>query len=122
MRISIPSMGNKGLEDIVGQHFGRVPYYVIFDTETEKVETIDNISTHMGGSGYPPELLHAHKVDIMLCSGLGQRAVSMFEQLGIEVFVGATGTVQNAIDAWRRGELQAVTDETVCRERRYHRH
>jgi len=116
MRISVPSMGNKGLDDMVGQHFGRVPYYAVFDTETDKVEIVDNTSTHMGGQGYPPELLHAHKVDVMLCSGLGQRAVEMFEQLGIMVYVGAMGTVKDTIEAWKRGELQEVTDETVCKE------
>lgn len=118
MRISVPSMGNKGLDDMVGQHFGRVPTYTIYDTETDKVEIVDNTSMHMGGQGYPPELLHSHKVDVLLCSGLGQRAVDMFEQLGIMVYVGAgaMGTVKDAIDAWKRGELQEVTDETVCKE------
>ena len=119
MRISVPSMGNKGLEDMVGQHFGRVPTYTIWDSETENVEVVSNTSEHMGGIGLPPELMNAHKVDIMLCSGLGQRAVQMFENFGIMVYVGAMGTVKDAIEAWKRGELQEVTDETACQ---VHRH
>jgi len=119
MRISVPSMGNKGLEDMIGQHFGRVPTYTIWDSETEKVEIVPNTSEHMGGTGLPPELMNAHKVDIMLCSGLGQRAVKMFEELGIMVYVGAMGTVKDTIEAWKRGELQEVTDETACQEHRH---
>jgi predicted Fe-Mo cluster-binding NifX family protein len=58
-------------------------------------------------------------VDVMLCSGLGPRAISMFEQLGIEVYVGAYGTVREAVQAWQEGRLQVATDENACR---MHRH
>lgn len=119
MRISVPSMGNKGLNDEVSAHFGRAPYFIIWDSETDKVEILQNTSQHMGGVGYPPELMHTNRVDIMLCSGLGPRAVQMFEQLGIRVYVGAMGTVKTTIDAWKNGTLQEATDETVCKEHRH---
>jgi predicted Fe-Mo cluster-binding NifX family protein len=119
MRISVPSMGNKGLEEEVSPHFGRAPIFTIYDTETEKVEIVPNTSQHLGGTGYPPEIMHANGVDVMLCSGLGSRAVHMFEQLGIMVYVGAMGTVKDAIDTWKRGELQEATDETACKEHRH---
>ena len=116
MRISIPSMGNKGLEEQVSPHFGRAPVFTIYEIESEKVEIVPNTSQHMGGTGLPPELMHAHRVNIMLCSGLGQRAIQMFEQLGIRVYVGAMGTVKTTIDAWKTGTLQEATDETACKE------
>lgn len=119
MRISVPSMGNKGLNDEVSPHFGRAPYYTIWDSETGEVEIVPNISMHMGGQGYPPELMHVHGVDVMLCSGLGPRAVDMFEQLGIRVYVGAMGTVKDTIDAWKNDNLQEATDENACREHRH---
>jgi len=119
MRISVPSMGNKGLEEEISLHFGRAPFFTIYDSETEKVEIVQNTSQHMGGQGYPPEIMHAHRVDVMLCSGLGSRAVQMFEQLGIMVYCGAMGTVKDTIDTWKRGELQEATDETVCKEHRH---
>jgi predicted Fe-Mo cluster-binding NifX family protein len=116
MRLSVPSMGNKGLDEHVSPHFGRAPVFTIYETESEKVEIVPNTSQHMGGVGYPPELMHAHKVDIMLCSGLGPRAIQMFEQFGIRVYVGAMGTVKTTIDAWKNGTLQEATDETACKE------
>jgi len=119
MRISVPSMGNKGLSEQISPHFGRAPVFTIYEMESEKVEILPNTSQHMGGTGYPPEIMHAYRVDIMLCSGLGPRAVDMFEKLGIMVYVGATGTVKNAIDAWKNGNLQEATDETVCREHKH---
>ncbi|MFX1534018.1 MAG: NifB/NifX family molybdenum-iron cluster-binding protein [Promethearchaeota archaeon] len=109
-------MGNKGLDEQVGQHFGRVPTYTIVDMETNKVEIISNTSTHGGGSGYPPEIIRKTGADIMLCGGLGRRAISMFENMGIMVYVGAQGTVKNTLQMYKEGHLQPATDENACRE------
>jgi predicted Fe-Mo cluster-binding NifX family protein len=116
MKIGVPSMGDRGLGETVGQHFGMVPFYTIVDTETDQVQVIPNTSTHMGGQGYPPELLHASGVDVLVCGGLGQRAVQMFEERGIRVFVQASGTVEDAIALYQAGKLAEASDENVCRE------
>lgn len=120
MRISVPSMGDRGLDEEVGQHFGRVPSYTIVDTETDEVRVVPNTSEHGGGSGYPPEIMAREGVDIMLCGGLGRRAVSMFEQLGIRVFVGVQGTVRDAVRQYQEGRLEEATDENACREHAFH--
>jgi predicted Fe-Mo cluster-binding NifX family protein len=113
-------MGKAGLEEAVGEHFGRVPYYTIFDTETEKVEVEDNTSEHMGGRGLPPDVISQWNVDIMLCGGLGRRAIMLFEQYGIMVYVGARGKVSDAIQMWKDGQLQPATDENACRQHAHH--
>ena len=116
MKISVPSMGNNGLDERVGEHFGRVPTYTIVDTETNDVETISNTSEHMGGTGYPPELMAKAGVGVMVCGGLGRRAVMMFEEMGIRVFVGAHGTVRDAVSQYQSGALEEATDENACRQ------
>jgi len=120
MKIAVPTMGRKGLDEDVGQHFGRVPTYTIVDTETNDVKVINNTSQHAGGQGYPPEIMQGEGVEVMLCSGLGPRAITMFEDFGIDVFVGAAGTVKDAVDAWEKGKLQEATDANACREHRPH--
>jgi len=52
-KICVPTAGRGGREDAVGEHFGRVPSYTIFDTETQQVNVVDNTSEHAGGSGLP---------------------------------------------------------------------
>ena len=37
----------------------------------------------------------------MIVGGLGPKAVSAFNQAGVEVFVGAVGTVKDAVDDWQ---------------------
>ncbi len=81
----------------------------------------------MGGQGYPPEILRQAGVIILLCSGLGRRAIKMFEGFGIEVFIGAAGSVKNALEMWRTNQLVQATDQTACRQHSFrdenhHRH
>ena len=109
-------MGKKGLEEQVGEHFGRVPTYTIIDSETDKVEIIDNTSSHRGGMGYPPELIKQAGANIMLCGGLGRRAIELFEQLGIMVYIDARGTVKEALLMHQKGQLRPATDENACRQ------
>ena len=114
MKICIPTNGNNGLNDNVGEHFGRVNTYTIVDLETNDVKVIPNTSHHMGGQGYPPELMAKEGVNILVCRGLGRRAISMFEEFGIDVYIGAYGTVKNAIDAFKQGELKKAGADDAC--------
>jgi len=67
------------------------------DTETNKIEIITNTGEHMGGTRLPPEFIAEAGAHIMLCSGPGPRAARMFEEFGIDVFVGASGTVRDLL-------------------------
>lgn len=119
LKVCVPTMGNGGLKEYVSEHFGRAPTFTIVDLSTNEVRVIPNTSEHMGGMRKPPELIAGMGVQIMLCSGLGPRAIQMFEDQGIEVFVGAAGTVMDTIKAWREGKLQEATDANACK---MHRH
>ena len=116
MKVCIPTNGEKGLEDTVGEHFGRVPTYTIVDLENDKVKVVPNESHHMGGRGYPPELLAKEGVTTMICQGLGRRAITMFSDFGIEVYVGASGTVKDAINAYKQGNLTRASEGNACEQ------
>ena len=125
MKICIPTMGENGLDNLVGEHFGRVPTYTIVNLETNEVKVIPNTSEHAGGYGYPPEIMAREGVDAMVCRGLGRRAISMFEQLGIEVYIGASGTVKDAVEAFKKGTLKKASEDDACakhafRDRHHH--
>lgn len=124
MKVYVPTLGRGDLDDCVSDHFGKAPTSTIVDLKTGEVEVILNTSVHMGRSGYPPEIMREHGVDVMFYSGIGLRAIKMFEQLGIEVYVGAKGTVREAIEVWKAGKLQEATDKNACKMHRhgYHKH
>ena len=116
MLVSIPVMDRSGLASPVGAHFGKVPSYAIFDTENGQLNFLENTSEHLGGVGMPPELLSKAGVNIVLCSGLGPKAVDMLTSLGIQVHVGAKGTVKDTIDAWKAGKLPKANMDNACKE------
>jgi len=116
MRIAIPTSGRSGLNDTVGYHFGRVPTYTIVDTVTGEVEVLENTSEHRGGEGTPPDLLKRAGVDTLLVSGLGIKAVSLLSKVGIRTYVGAEGTVREALDQFSHGMLKPATPDDACAE------
>jgi predicted Fe-Mo cluster-binding NifX family protein len=120
-------MGDGGLDERVGEHFGRVPTYTIVDTTADTVHVVPNTSLHMpGGRGHPPEIMVEHSVDALVCQGLGRRAVAMFEDFGIAVFIGASGTVRNAVADFEQGNLRRADEGNSCQQHafrdRHHHH
>ncbi len=122
MKICIPTTGDRGLDDRVGEHFGRVPNYTIVDIETNEVKVIPNTSHHMGGHVDPPEIMAREGVNVMVCQGLGRRAINMFEDLGIDVYIGASGTVREAVDTFKQGKLQKASESDGCGKHAFRDH
>ena len=119
MKICIPTMGDRGLDELVSEHFGRAPTFTVVDMETKGVNVISNTGEHFGGVKAVPEIISEADVEVMLCSGVGPRAIGMFEQFGIEVYVGASGKVEDAIRAFQAGMLHEATDADACKEHRH---
>lgn len=108
-----------GLTALVSEHFGRAPTFTVVNMASNEVTVMQNTSEHFGGVGNTPELVAAAGVDVLLCSGLGPRAIAAFEQRGIEVYVGASGTVEAAIKTFQAGELIEACENNACKEHRH---
>ena len=121
-KVCVPTNGAGGLDDLVGEHFGRVPTYTIFNPETEEVQIVDNTSEHMGGTGYPAQILADLGIDVLLCSGLGHRAIQMLSESGIEVCTGVSGTARQAIESWKAGGLSTAAEGDACTRHEFHDH
>ena len=122
MKVCFPTEGSAGLEESIGEHFGRIPTYTIVDSETEEVEVIPNDSTHKGGSGLPADLLAQEGVDVMICSGLGRKAIRLFDEHGIEVCVGAEGRVKEAFQDWKADQLTGASESDACERHEFEDH
>ena len=115
MWICVPTEDQSGLDAKIGEHFGRVPYYTVVNTKSSAVKVIDNTGVHGAAVGMTPaEIIAREAADVVLCAGLGRRAISIFEDYGIRVFIGAAGTVQDAIDAYQNSQLSEATDADAC--------
>lgn len=119
MKICIPTMGESCLDETICQHFGRAPTFTIVDLDSGEIRVLPNVSEHMGGKGLPTEAILAEGVQLMIVGGLGPKAVMMFNQAGVEVFVGATGTVKDAIDDWRAEMLTRADLDNACKDHKH---
>ena len=122
MRVAISAQNNNGLESQVAQHFGRCPFFAFVEVQDEKivsVEVVDN--PFLGGHqvGQVPGFIHDQKADVMLSGGMGGRAIQFFEDFGIGVSTGASGSVQEAVKKYLAGELN---EAAPCAESVAHGH
>jgi len=118
MRVAIPTYKG-GLDDEVCEHFGRAPTFTVVDIATNEYKIVPNTGEHFGGSRHAPEILAAEGVSAVICSNLGPRAIQMLSELGIKVFVGASGTVRDALRDFSAGRLREASYEDACRDARH---
>jgi predicted Fe-Mo cluster-binding NifX family protein len=109
-----------GLQANVSAHFGRCPYYVIIDAAGNSVVksvTVENpfFNSH-GEPGQVPAFIKSQKADVIISGGMGPRAVAFFNDFGIDVVTGASGSVDRVIRDYLNGSLSGVTPckETPC--------
>lgn len=108
MRIAISAQTNDGLNSVVAQHFGRCPFFALVDVENDEiknVQIVDNPFLAGHQVGQVPNFIHSQNADVMLSGGMGGRAIQFFEQFGMGVSTGVTGTVQTAVQQYLAGEL-----------------
>ncbi len=118
MKIAISTDGKKGMDEAIADHFGRCKTYTFLDENGKIVEIIDNKSSHMGGQGLPPELIKKHGADTMLCKDIGPKALSLFNDYGIDVYVCRAKTVNDIFELWKNKKLKKAGFEDVCEEHR----
>ena len=122
MRIAISIDTNNKLESIVAHHFGRCPYFALVDLEgreVKDVQVIDNPFYNGHQPGQVPGFIYQQNANVMLSGGMGGRAIQFFQQYGIEAATGASGTVQQALEYYLKGEL---TGAAPCKESVDHGH
>lgn len=116
MKIAVPSEDKQGEKSRVSEHFGRCSTYTFLDEKGKVIEIIDNTSEHIGGTKLPPELMKRHGASVLLCQGLGPRALSMCKEFGIDVYVGRANTVKEIFEKWKGKKISMATADDTCKE------
>lgn len=122
MKICIPVLAQQGMNSPISSHFGKADHFAMFDEDTQTLTFFDNTGQHHGGALTPAELIHQAGANVVLCGGLGVKAVQLFEQLGIRVFNQASGTVADVLAAYKAKALPEATNETACHDHDEHAH
>jgi predicted Fe-Mo cluster-binding NifX family protein len=114
MKICITSEGNS-LDSNVDPRFGRCQYFIIADSETLEFEVVENPNIEsMGGAGVQSAQLVASKqIKAVLTGNVGPNAFRALQAAGVEIFTGASGTVKEAIEKYKKGGFEVVKNPSV---------
>ena len=114
MKIAITSEG-RTLDSAVDPRFGRCGYFLIIDTDTDKVEALQNPGTQQtGGAGIQAGQLMASKgVEVVLTGNMGPNAFQVIQSAGIKVVTGVSGKISEALQAYKDGKLLPAENPSV---------
>ena len=121
VKVAIPSNGPGGLEAMISPHFGRCDVFTIVEIVDGKIvntNVIDNRGTHFGYDRTPAELLASSGVDAILAQGMGPKAMQLFAQSGIAVYMTSARIVQEAVQELIEDKAKLASLEDACKESR----
>ena len=111
VKIVIPAENDTG--KTLSAHFGRAPYfawYIVEDGQIKEEGVAKNTSDHFGGVGAPPETIKSLGGEVVISSGMGMRAIQMFQALGIAVLKGVSMDSLENVKAFIAGGMEELTE------------
>lgn len=117
MKLCFPVEAENGLESKVYGHFGSAPIFVLFNTKTNTIETINNKDlNHKHGMCSPIKALDGKIVDAIVVGGIGAGAINKLNSMGIKVYRASKSMVKNNIDEFNNNSLQEITSDQACKQ------
>lgn len=92
-------------EGKIFQHFGKTEYFKVYQVEDGQVVSSQVISSNGSGHGALAGILAEQAVDVLICGGIGGGAQAALEEAGIKLCSGVQGDVDQAVEAYLKGEL-----------------
>lgn len=116
MLVCVPTVDDAGLDAAIHEHFGSAPYFTLFNTDTEDVEVIENRNAHHShGTCHPMNQLARFRIDAVVCSGMGRRAVEALNSEGVRTLVSDAMNVREAIRQLAVGSARDIDPNRACR-------
>jgi predicted Fe-Mo cluster-binding NifX family protein len=121
MRICIPTETTDGVGSVVYSHFGSAPFFAIYDTEQSRCYSVPNRNDHHDhGKCMPLTALAGEKVDIVLCRGMGARAVQILNERSIRAYSAEGQTVSEMVANYQKGQCQELDSNNSCQDHSCH--
>jgi predicted Fe-Mo cluster-binding NifX family protein len=114
MKICVTATANS-LDAQIDPRFGRCSYFVIVDSETMQFEAVPNMAAAAsGGAGIQAaQTIAKEGVKLLITGNVGPKAFQALAAAGIEIATGAFGSVREAVEKYKRGELSKTGAPTV---------
>ncbi len=109
MKVVVTAQGT-GIDSPTSPIFGRCPAFVIVDSETMASEGAANASASAGGGAgiQAAQWVVDQGAEAVLSHNVGPNAFAVLSEAGVPVYRIEGGTVREAVQALKDGELQQV--------------
>jgi predicted Fe-Mo cluster-binding NifX family protein len=103
------------LDAEVDPRFGRCQHFIIIDPQSMEFETLDNSNAMAaGGAGISTAQMIAGKgVEVVLTGNCGPNAYQTLSAAGLQVITGVSGSIKDAIEAFKEGRFQSSAQPSV---------
>ncbi len=112
MKVAISTQGDS-MESLVDQRFGRAPFFLIIDTDSESVEAVDNkknLNLMQGAGIQAAESVVRHDAGAVLTGHCGPKAFRLLSKAGVTVYLGAAGTAKEAYEEFKKGGMTSAKE------------
>lgn len=111
MKLIITAQGPEPT-DQVDPRFGRAQWFIVYDEETGGFAALDNeaqVSASQGAGVQAAQIVAASGAVVLLSGHCGPKAFDVLTAAKVQIYSGVTGTVEEALAAWRRGDLELLS-------------
>ena len=114
MIIAISSTGTS-LESNVDSRFGRCPFFIIYNTDNDSFEHVENQARQaMGGAGIQTgQMISDRGVKAVITGNVGPNAFKVLSAAGIEIYSGISGLISDAVQKLKDGQLKGTSGPDV---------
>ena len=109
MKIILTSSGNN-LESETSEVFGRAPYFIFADTETDEISAHENPAlSASGGAGIQAaQFVTDLGAEAVINGNIGPKALKVIQTAGIKIFQHEGKTVAEVVNNFKAGKLSEL--------------
>ena len=114
MKVAVSSTGSD-LDAQVDPRFGRCAYFLIVNPDDMTFEAFENESVSLGGGAgiQSGQFVASKGATVVITGNVGPNAIRTLDAAGLEVIVGVSGPIREAIERYKRGELSRTDQANV---------
>jgi len=115
MKIVVTSHGTN-LDSPVDARFGRAKHFLLVDTDTMQTTAHDNaqnLNAPQGAGIQAAQAVFRLGAGAVITGNVGPKAFTALQAAGIAVYLGASGTVKEAVEQFQAGRLQLADSANV---------
>lgn len=111
MKLALP-VDDKSLQTEVCQSFGRTPYFLIYDTDSEESIFLDNsAAASQGGAGIKAaQAIVDNGINALITPRCGENAAEVIKTANISIYKTINSSIQDNIEAFKDGKLSLLQD------------